>query len=207
MGEPMYDVVVLGGGGGGVPAAVRASQLGGRVAVVEKKDLGGFCMNRGCIPFVHMMSAVRILRYTALGKSMGLNLSGLTKEYAALPRRRQELIAFMGQGVRSMLKKNKATFIEGTGRIRGKGSLDVDGEKISFKKLILATGTRWRKPDFPGSDLKGVVNTDYLLTMKALPESAVLCGESPWLLEIAQFLAGFGCRVTLAVPGKRILSE
>ncbi|MFH1487679.1 MAG: FAD-dependent oxidoreductase [Pseudomonadota bacterium] len=171
------------------------------------KDLGGFCMNRGCIPFVHMMTAIRILRNTALGKSMGLDFSGLTKEYASLSRRRLELIAFMGQGVRSMLKKNNVTFIEGTGRIRGKGAIDVDGKNITFKKLILATGTRWRKPDFPGADLEGVVNTDHLLTMKAVPESAMLFGESPWLLEVAQFLAGFGCKVTLAVPGKRILSE
>jgi dihydrolipoamide dehydrogenase len=207
MGEPMYDVVVLGGGGGGVPAAVRASQLGGRVVIVEKKDLGGFCMNRGCIPFTHMMTAVRILGNIPLGKSIGLHFSGLTKDYTLLQRRGQELIAFMGQGVRSMLKKNKVTFIEGRGRIKGKGALDVDGKEITFKKLVLAAGTRWRKPDFPGADLEGVVNTDDLLTMKALPESAVLFGESPWLLEIAQFLAVYGCKVTLAVPGKRILSE
>jgi dihydrolipoamide dehydrogenase len=207
MDEEIYDVVVLGGGAGGVPAAIRASQLGGKVAIIEARDFGGQCMNRGCIPLGHMMVASRIIKNHTLGKDMGLCVPHITPEYPALIKRQDELIAFMRQGVRSTLKKNNVEVIEGRGRIAGKGTLDVEGKSISCKKLILATGAQWRKPEFPGAELEEVVNTDFLFTAQALPQRALLYGESPWLLEIAQFLTRFGSQVTLATTQKVILSQ
>lgn len=204
--EDTYDVVVLGGGAGGVPAAIRAAQLGGKVAVIEGRRLGGQCMNLGCIPLGHKMAVTHILKNLTLGKELGLIVPDIKTDHAALLKRQDELIGFMRQGVMSTLKKKNVTVIEGRGRITGKGTLDVKGKHVSYGKIILATGAEWHKPTFPGADLDRVVNTDLLLTAQKLPPRVLLFGESPWLIEIAQFLTGFGSQVTLATPRKGILA-
>jgi dihydrolipoamide dehydrogenase len=207
MAENAYDVIVLGGGAGGVPAAVRAAQLGSRVAVVENDLLGGLCMNRGCIPFGHMMAASGILASLSLGKEMGLGFSRVSRDYTALLKRQDELIAFMRQGVAGTLKKNKVEIIEGKGRLAGKGKLLVNSKAISYRSIILATGAEWVTPDFPGADLKEVINSNDLLASNRLPKRALLFGSSPWLIEIAQFLRRFGSCVTLATNEKAILAD
>ena len=205
--QEIYDVVVLGGGAGGVPAAIRASQLGGKVAIVEAKDLGGQCMNLGCIPFGHMMVVSHILKNLSLGKEMGVSVRDITIDYPTLIKRQDEIVAFMRQGVRNTLKKNNVKLIKGRGRIVGKGALDVEGKGISCKKIILATGAQWQEPDFPGAELGEVVNTDFLITNQKLPQRVLLFGGSPWLLEIAQFLALFGTKVILGTALNTVLSK
>ncbi len=204
--QDTYDVVVLGGGAGGVPAAIRAAQLGGKVAIIEGRRLGGQCMNLGCIPLGQKMAASHILKNLTLGKEMGLSVPDIKTDHAALLKRQDELIGFMRQGVMSTLKRKNVTLIEGRGRITGKGTLEVNGKHISYGKIILATGAEWNKPTFPGADLDGVVNTDLILTTQKLPPRVLLFGESPWLMEIAQFLTDFGSQVTLATPQKGILA-
>ena len=205
--EKDYDIIVLGGGAGGVPAAIRAAQLGGQVAIIESRDFGGQCMNRGCIPFGHMMVASNIVGSLSLGKDMGLTFQGATIDYPTLRKRQDELIAFMRQGVRSTLKKNGVEIIEGKGRIVGKGKVTVNSATLSYKNIILATGAQWQDPTFPGADLEEVVNTDSLLTADILPKRVLLFGRSPWLIEIAQFLNRFGSQVILAAPEETILSD
>lgn len=205
--EDTYDVVVLGGGAGGVPAAIRAAQLGAKVAVIEGRRLGGQCMNLGCIPLGQKMAASHILKDLSLGKEMGLSVSDIKTDHAALLKRQDELIGFMRQGVVSTLKKKKVTIIEGKGQITGKGTLEVKGKRISYGKIILATGAEWQKPTFPGADLDGVVTTDLLLTAEKLPSRVLLYGESPWFMEISQFLKDFGSQVILATPQKGILAS
>ena len=205
--EKDYDIIVLGGGAGGVPAAIRTAQLGGQVAIIESRDFGGQCMNRGCIPFGHMMVASNIVGSLSLGKDMGLTFQGATIDYPTLRKRQDELIAFMRQGVRSTLKKNGVEIIEGKGRIVGKGKVTVNSATLSYKNIILATGAQWQDPTFPGADLEEVVNTDSLLTADILPKRVLLFGRSPWLIEIAQFLNRFGSQVILAAPEETILSD
>ena len=110
--EDAYDVVVLGGGAGGVPAAIRAAQLGAKVAVIEGRRLGGQCMNLGCIPLGQKMAVSHILKNLTLGKEMGLSVSEIKTDHTALLKRQEELIGFMRQGVISTLKKKKITIIE-----------------------------------------------------------------------------------------------
>jgi dihydrolipoamide dehydrogenase len=204
--ETIRDVIVIGGGAGGVPAAIRAAQLGGKVALIEPENLGGFCMNKGCVPFGQMMVVSNILERLSLGKELGLSFDGVSKDYAALTKRQDDLINFMRQGVGNTLKKNGIEIIEGKGRIAGKGKVDVNGKIIPCKGIILATGGTWAELDFPGAELEEVVNTDYLLSAKKLPKRLLLWGSSPWLVEIAQFLHRFGSQAILATPEKRILS-
>jgi dihydrolipoamide dehydrogenase len=203
----MKDVVVIGGGAGGVPAAVRAAQLGGKVAIVERDDFGGLCMNRGCIPFGHMMVAANILRSIGLAKDLGLEITGVSKDYATLKKRQDELIEFMRLGVKGMLKKNNVETVAGAGKIAGPGKVEVNGQIIATRNIILATGGRWVTPDFPGADSEGVINGDEFLHLDWLPERAFLCGRSPWVLEIAQFLRSFGSEVHLAAEDKNILPD
>ncbi len=203
----MKDVVVIGGGAGGVPAAIRAAQLGADVTIVDVKDFGGLCMNRGCVPFGHMMVASDILGAVAFGKKVGLSFKGISKDYSALKKRQDELIGFMRQGVISTIRKNNIELIEGKGKIAGKGKVEINGKAISCKKIILATGATWVKPDFPEGDLEEVINSDELLAVDELPKRVLLFGRNPWLLEIAQFLHRFGTKVVLATPDKAILPE
>ena len=203
----MNDVIVIGGGAGGVPAAVRAAQLGGKVAIVELDDFGGLCMNRSCIPFGHMMVAAGILGSLDLAKDLGLQITAVSKDYAALKKRQDELIKFMRLGVKGMLKKNNVETVVGAGKIAGPGKVEVNGQVIPARDIILATGGRWLKPDFPGADSEGVINGDEFLRLDRLPERAFLCGRSPWVLEIAQFLRSFGSEVHLVSGDKNILSD
>ena len=202
-----YDVTVLGGGAGGVAAAIRAAQLGGRVAVIEDKHLGGLCMNRGCVPFGQMMVASRFLSTLSLAEEMGIKAAKVSTDYPTLLKRQEELVTFMRQGVLGMLNKNKVKLIRGPGKLKGPGTVTVNGETFSSRKIIIATGSQWLKPDFPGSDLPEVVNSDYLLTAKSLPRRCLLFGDNPYLIEIAQFLHHFGSRVWLATRDKTLLAR
>jgi dihydrolipoamide dehydrogenase len=203
----MKDVVVIGGGAGGVPTAIRAAQLGGDVAIVESREVGGLCMNRGCVPFGHMMMASDILGLVAFGKKTGLSFEGILKDYSLLKQRQDELIDFMRQGVTSTIKKNNIELIDGKGKVTGKGKVAVNGKTISCKKIILATGATWVKPDFPGGDLEEVINSDDFLNTGKLPKKILLFGRSPWLLEIAQFLNRFDSEVVVATQDKTILPD
>jgi dihydrolipoamide dehydrogenase len=203
----MKDVIVIGGGAGGVPAAIRASQLGADVAIVEARQFGGLCMNRGCIPFGHWMLASNALGSASFGEKLGIRFEKIDRNFAELRKRQDELIDFMRMGVTSTIKKNKIELIDGKGKLAGPGKVEVKGDTIDCKNVILATGATWATPDFPGGDTDAVINSDELLSTDELPESVLLYGKSPWLLEIAQFLHRFQKKVVLATPDKAILSN
>ncbi|MFC1890960.1 dihydrolipoyl dehydrogenase family protein [Thermodesulfobacteriota bacterium] len=207
MSETTYDVIVLGGGGGGVPAAIRSAQLGGRVALIESGDMGGFCMNNGCIPFGHMMEASNILGHLSTGESLGLNIPDIPRDYAALSKKRDELVSMLNKGPAGLLRKNKVVVIKGKGEITGKEQITVNNKILSYKNLILATGAEWVQPDFPGAELDEVINSDALLKMDKVPERVLLYGKSPWLIEIAQLLNRFGSQVTLATKEISLLAN
>jgi dihydrolipoamide dehydrogenase len=205
--DETYDVIVVGGGAGGVAAAIRSAQLGAKVAVVEANKLGGLCMNRGCVPFGHMMVASNILADLALAKDMGIVCSGISKNLSTLFNRQRELITFMQQGVKTIFSKRKITLVTGKGKLSGAGKVDVDGKRLSAKAIILAAGAQWLKPDFEGSDLPQVVNSDYLLTATELPKRCLLYGGGAWSMKIAQFLNRFGWQVWLVTQEEGLLHD
>jgi len=200
-----YDVIVIGGGAGGAAAAIRAAQLGGKVAVVEDKFLGGLCMNRGCVPFGHMLTAAHILGSLTLGKDLGIECSGLRINLDTLMNRQNELVTFMRQGVQGLFNKHKIDLIKGMGRLAGSGKVEVGGKTLSAGKIILATGSQWVKPGIPGSDSPGVVNSDHLLAANTLPQSCLVLGHGPHTIEIAQMLHHFGSRVSILTKEEALL--
>lgn len=200
-----YDILVLGGGAGGVAAAIRAAQLGGKVALVEEAFLGGLCMNRGCVPFGHMLAASHILGSLALGKAMGIQAASLSLDFPALLERQNELVRFMRLSLQGSLRKNNITVVTGKGTLAAPGKLAVKDQMLSYQKIILASGSRWLKPEVPNQDLPGVVNTDALLAAKALPKSCLVLGAGARSVEAAQLLHHFGCRVWLITPQDALL--
>jgi len=202
--EP-YDVLVLGGGAGGVAAAIRAAQLGGSVAVVEDKFLGGLCMNRGCVPFGHMLAASHMLGSLALGREMGIEFEDPKMNLETLMKRQNELVSFMRRSVQGLLNKHKVDLFRGVGKLAGPGRVEVGEKTLSAGKILLAAGSRWLEPQIPNNDLPGVVNSDHLLSAKALPETCLLLGHGPRTIEAAQILRGFGCSVWIVTPENALL--
>jgi dihydrolipoamide dehydrogenase len=170
MSANIYDIVVIGGGAGGVAAAIRGAQLGGNVALLEDKFLGGLCMNRGCVPFGHMLAAAHIMGRFSLAKEMGINSSGMSFDFSTLMNRQNQLVTFMRQGVEGLLRKHRVRLIKSKGKVVGRDKVETNGAILSTKKIILAAGSEWLKPDIPSNDLKEVVNSDYLLTLNELPK-------------------------------------
>ncbi len=207
-GTYQYDVAVIGAGAGGVAAAVKAGQLKGKVLIVESGDLGGLCMNRGCVPFTHFMTASRIMGDLDLGREMGITCDRLSSSFKSLLKRQNDLLGFMRQGVNGMLKRHGVEMVQGKGRLAGSGAVAVGGKTFTARAVILATGGRW-KGRTPEGDLQGdaLLNSDWILESRDLPGRALLYGSSPWSLEIAQFLRRFGSEVAIATPEKSLLSS
>jgi len=202
-----YDVIVIGGGAGGVSAAMRAARLKMKVLLVESGHLGGLCMNRGCVPFTHFMTASGILGDLDLGKEMGIKVEVLSKDFNILMARHKELLGYLGQGVNGMLRKSGVEIIMAKGSLEGKATVAVEGKRVRAKNVILATGARWDERGISSLPKEFIANTDHLLDMNEIPGRVLLLGKSPWGIEIAQFLRRFGSEVALAIPEKSLLSS
>ncbi|MFQ5843485.1 MAG: dihydrolipoyl dehydrogenase [Planctomycetota bacterium] len=199
-----YDVVVLGGGPGGYVAAIRASQLGLRTAVVERDRLGGICLNWGCIPTKALLKNAEHARLARLeGAEWGILYDNLRFDFARVIRRSREISERIVKGVEFLMKKNKIDVHPGTGRLTAKRTLavnDANGKpsaELKFKDLILATGGRPRQ--LPGLEFDGRRVLSYFEAMvpKEIPGKLVIIGGGPIGCEFAYFYNAYGTHVTL----------
>jgi len=198
MSAPTYDVVVLGGGPGGYVAAIRAAQLGLKTAVVEKDNLGGICLNWGCIPTKALLKNAEHARIARTeGAEWGLLFDNLRFDFERVIKRSREISARIVKGVEFLMKKNKIDVVEGTGKIKGKGALDVDGKEVKYKNLILATGARPR--ELPGTpfDKEKVISYFEAMIPKEIPEKLAVIGGGAIGCEFAYFYNAFGTEVHL----------
>src|SRR5436853_1134755 len=152
-----YDVVVLGSGPGGYVAAIRASQLGFKTAIIEKESLGGICLNWGCIPTKALLKSAQVNEYIKHAKDFGIEASG-KPDFPAVIKRSRGVADKMSRGVQFLMKKNKIDVIMGFGKLKGKGQIEVsktDGTKqtVEARHIILATGARSR--ELPSMKLDG----------------------------------------------------
>ncbi len=193
-----YDVVVLGGGPGGYVAAIRAAQLGMKTAVVEKDNLGGICLNWGCIP---TKALLKNAEYAWLarkeGDEWGLHFDNLRIDFARVIQRSRDVSARIVKGVEFLMKKNKIDVLKGRGKIVAKDKLEYGKEAVQFKNLIVATGGRPRP--FPGVpfDGKRVISYFEAMVPKELPKKLVIIGGGAIGCEFAYFYNAFGTEVTL----------
>ncbi|MHC4930892.1 MAG: dihydrolipoyl dehydrogenase [Planctomycetota bacterium] len=196
-----YDLVVLGGGPGGYVAAIRAAQLGLKTAVVEKDNLGGICLNWGCIPTKALLKNAehaRIARFEAA--EWGMHYDNLTFDFSRVIKRSRDVSSRIVKGVEFLMKKNKVDVHRGLGRLVAKDRLAYEGGEsgeIQFKNLILATGGRPR--ELPGAEFDGVKVISYFEAMvpKELPEKLVIIGGGAIGCEFAYFYNAFGTEVTI----------
>lgn len=198
-----YDVLIIGSGPGGYVAAIRASQLGLKVAVVEKENLGGICLNWGCIPTKSLLKSAQAYEYAKHASDYGVSILGEVKaDFAAMVKRSRDVAAGMSNGIQFLFKKNKIETLSGIGKLSGKNSVEVTdeaGNKTNYtaKHIILATGARSRElPNLP-QDGKKIIGYRKALTLDKQPASMVVVGSGAIGSEFAYFYHSIGTEVTL----------
>jgi dihydrolipoamide dehydrogenase len=208
-----YDVIVLGSGPGGYVAAIRASQLGLRTAIVERENLGGICLNWGCIPTKAMLRSAEIFHYMQHAGDYGLVAHAIEADLAAIVKRSRGVAKQLNQGVTHLMKKNKITVHMGTGTLTGPTSLTVKGdaagsgaeEQLTAKHVIVATGARARDLPFAPADGKRVWTYRHAMTPPELPAKLLVIGSGAIGIEFASFYNDLGSEVTVVEMLDRIV--
>ena len=204
-----YDVIVLGSGPGGYVAAIRAAQLGLKTAIVERENLGGICLNWGCIPTKALLRSAEIFHYMQHAGDYGLAAEKISADIAAVVKRSRGVAKQLNQGVTHLMKKNKITVHMGDGKLTGKGKLSVtrDGktEELTAKNIILATGARAR--DLPGTpaDGKRVWTYRHAMTPPEMPTKLLVIGSGAIGIEFASFYNDMGADVTVVEMMDRVV--
>lgn len=198
-----YDILVIGSGPGGYVAAIRASQLGFKTAIVEKSELGGICLNWGCIPTKSLLKSAQVFEYAKHSANYGVSIEGEVKpEFDKMVERSRGVAEGMSKGVQFLLKKNNIEVIQGFGKLKAKNTVEVtnaEGEKndVTAKHIILATGARSKElPNLP-QDGKKIIGYRKALTLDKQPETMIIVGSGAIGSEFAYFYSTIGTKVTL----------
>ena len=206
-----YQLIVIGAGPGGYTAALRAAALGLHTAVVECREVGGTCLNRGCIPTKTLLHASQVYRDAVDGAAMGVHAAGATFNMEEIFAFKRSVSEKLRGGIHSLLKSAKVDLIEGVGRIAAPGEVDVtaaDGavKRYTAERILIATGSVNVRPPIPGLELPGVMTSDELLEgSDRLYDSLVIIGGGVIGVEFATFYRNLGCAVTLVEGMDRLL--
>ena len=193
-----YDIIVIGSGPGGYVAAIRASQLGKKVAIVEKAELGGVCLNWGCIPTKALLKSAQVYTYCKNAAHYGVAIEGDVKpDWEKVVARSRTVADTMSKGVAFLMKKNDIDIIAGFGRLAGEGKVEVDGTIYEAEAVILATGARPRQMPFMQVDGEHIISSKEALTLPTLPQSMIVVGSGAIGSEFACLYASMGVKVTV----------
>ena len=205
-----YDLIVIGSGPGGYVAAIRAAQLGMKVAVVERESLGGICLNWGCIPTKALLKSAQVFEYINHAADYGITVGNAKQDFGAIIKRSRGVAEGMSKGIQFLFKKNKIEAIIGTGVLKKAGKVEVTdatGKKTEHeaKHIILATGGRSR--ELPGikQDGKRIIGYREAMSLPTQPETLVVMGSGAIGMEFAYFYATLGTKVTVVEYLDRIL--
>ncbi len=213
-----YDVVILGGGTGGYVAAIRASQLGLKTAIVERDKLGGTCLHYGCIPTKSYLRSAEVFALTKNAKNFGIETSTPTVQFKKVFERKNKIVDQLHQGVQGLIKKGEIDVYKGTGRILGPsifspmpGTISIemenasDNEMLIPSNIIIATGSRPRHLDGLQVDGQSILDSNHMLELTELPKSITIIGGGVIGIEWASLLNDFGVNVTILEAGARIV--
>ena len=193
-----YNIIVIGSGPGGYVAAIRASQLGKKVAIVEKAELGGVCLNWGCIPTKALLKSAQVYTYCKNAAHYGLAVEGEVKpDFEKIVARSRTVAETMSKGVAFLMKKNNIDILTGWGRLAGEGKVEVDGTLYEADAVILATGARPRQMPFMPVDGEHIISSKEALTLPRLPQSMIVVGSGAIGSEFACLYASLGVKVTV----------
>src|SRR5437667_11627806 len=198
-----FDVTVIGSGPGGYVAAIRAGQLGLKVAIVEKdKRLGGTCTLRGCIPAKQLLMSAHIYEQMQQAADFGVQASGIQLAFSDVQKRKEKVVMKNSKGIKYLLKKNKATVFKGSGKLALPGKVEVTGDDggkqtIETKSIIIATGSVVRPIQGFETDGRHVVNSDHILELTEVPKSLIVMGAGAVGVEFASVYSRFGAETTL----------
>lgn len=204
-----YDLIVVGAGPGGYEAALHAAKLGLRTAVVERREVGGTCLNRGCIPTKALLHASGVYREAREGAALGVAAEGLSYDLSAMFAYKQQVVEKLRTGVESLLRGAKVTLLRGTGALTAPHTVTVAGESggtYTAQNILLATGSVPARPPIPGLDLPGVMTSDELLAGEGGAfDSLVVIGGGVIGVEFATFFSDLGVSVTVVEGLDRLL--
>lgn len=197
-----YDVIVIGSGPGGYVAAIRASQLGMKAAIIEKAELGGICLNWGCIPTKALLKSAQVFEYLLHAQDYGLKASGIDKDFSAVIKRSRGVADKMSKGVQFLMKKNKIEVIAGTGKVKPGKKVEVTSAEgttktLEAKNIIIATGARSRELPSLKQDGKKIIGYREAMVLPQQPASMIVVGSGAIGSEFAYFYNAMGTKVTL----------
>jgi dihydrolipoamide dehydrogenase len=197
-----FDLIVLGSGPGGYVSAIRAAQLGQKVAIVEREELGGICLNWGCIPTKALLKSAQVFSYLSHAEDFGINVKDANADFSAVVKRSRAVAEKMSNGIQFLMKKNKIEVIMGSGILKSGTELTVTDDKgkdtvYSAKNILLATGARSRElPNLP-QDGKKIIGYREAMTLPKQPKKLVVVGSGAIGSEFAYFYQTMGTEVTL----------
>jgi dihydrolipoamide dehydrogenase len=198
-----YDVIVIGAGTGGYPAAIRAAQLGLKVAVVERqKALGGTCLNWGCIPTKALLEHAHALKIARAAKEWGLLMAGdqVGIDMNQVQARKDKIVTMLTRGVEFLFKKNSITWVKGSGRLAGPGAVEVTGDEtltLHAPQIVIASGSYARSVPGIELDRKRIITSDEAIGLREVPASIIVMGSGPIGVEFATVFKRFGSAVTI----------
>jgi len=197
-----YDIIIIGSGPGGYVTGIRASQLGFKVAIVEKESLGGICLNWGCIPTKALLKSAQVYEYLKHVDSYGLKAKEIDKDFSAIIKRSRDVANGMSNGVKFLMKKNKIDIFDGFGKIKAGKKVEVtdDNKKVteySADHIIIATGARSRELPFLPIDGNKVIGYREAMNLPTQPESMIIVGSGAIGVEFGYFYNSIGTKVTI----------
>lgn len=201
-----YQLVVIGAGPGGYVAAIRAAQLGLRVAVVEDRAVGGTCLNRGCIPTKALLHSAELLEQIRASERFGIRAEGVSYDFPAIHARKDEVVSQLVSGIEGLFQANKITLVRGKALVADARTVRVGDTVLEAENILIATGSEPVRPPIPGLELPGVVTSDALLTGGGQDyKQLLIIGGGVIGVEFATVYGALGCEVTIVEAMDRIL--